>query len=67
MQLSDCILAPVHVDEIRPGDLIEFRGEIKTVCAADIRRGGFMGTTIFGDSFRCGSLPVQRATVRRTV
>lgn len=44
----------VHISTIRPGDTIVHNGETKTVSGTDIRKGGFMGTTIFGDSYNSG-------------
>lgn len=51
---------PVHISQIRQGDTILHHGEVKTVTGTDIRTGGFMGTTVFGDSYRMGHLPVSR-------
>lgn len=44
----------VHIDNIKSGDTIEHNGQIKTVSKKDIKIGGFMGTTIFGDSYSIG-------------
>ena len=54
------IIEPVHKDEITVGDTILLHGELKTVCRNNIRRGGFCGTTIHGESFKLGSEPVKR-------
>ena len=54
------IIEPVHKDNIRAGDTILLDGELKTVCNNNIRRGGFCGTTIHGESFKLGLEPVQR-------
>lgn len=51
----------VHVSDIKVGDCIEHQGKLMTVCNKDIKRG-FMGITIFGDSYRSGRAPVVRAT-----
>jgi len=53
----------VHISSIRPGDTIEHNGILKTVCAKDIKSDTFMGTTIFGDSYRLGSIPVILACI----
>ena len=50
----------VHKDRIRVGDTILLDGELKTVCNNNIRRGGFCGTTIHGESFKLGLEPVKR-------
>ncbi len=39
---------------VRQGDTIIHEGEIKTVSNSNIHIGGFMGTTIFGDSYHSG-------------
>lgn len=50
---------PTHISRIRPGDTVEVGCHLKTVSPGDIRRG-FMGTTLWGDSYRLGTLPVRR-------
>lgn len=47
-----------HKDLIRPGDIILHDGYPRTLSAKDIKRGGFMGTTILGDSYKLGYEPV---------
>ena len=49
-----------HKDNIRVGDTILLDGELKTVCRNNIRKGGFCGTTIRGESFKLGLEPVKR-------
>ena len=50
-----------HIDLIRPGDTVEINGgSSKAVCGKDIRRG-FMGVTLWGDSYRMGTIPVRLA------
>lgn len=49
-----------HVNEIRVGDTIEIKGMPTTVSGTDLHRGGFMGTTIFGDSYELGTRLVKR-------
>jgi hypothetical protein len=51
----------VHVSDIKVGDCIEHQGRLMTVCRKDIKKG-FMGLTIFGDSYRLGRQLVVRAT-----
>ena len=50
----------MHKDHIRVGDTILLHGELKTVCNNNIRRGGFCGTTIHGESFKLGLEPVKK-------
>ena len=54
---------PTHVDLIRPGDTGLIDWHLKTGSANNIKRG-FMGTTLWGDSFRLGTVPVQRVTFK---
>ena len=53
---------PTHISLIRNGDTAEVDGSLKTVSRGDIKRG-FMGITLWGDSYRLGTIPVQRAIV----
>lgn len=50
----------VHVSNVRPGGTVLFDGVLKTVCSKDLRRDDFYGVTLWGDSFRMGTLPVLR-------
>ena len=52
-----------HIDLIRPGDTVRVDGHLKTVSPGDIRKG-YMGTTLWGDSYRLGTLPVKRAIIK---
>jgi hypothetical protein len=57
----------IHIDLIRPGDLIiHTDGILRTVCGSNIKRGGFHGTSIFGDSYHSGYKPVRLVKVART-
>ena len=58
--MSKAKLEPVHISRISAGDTIEYNGKLSTVCAKDIHKGGFCGTTIFGDSYRSGTRLVQK-------
>lgn len=51
---------PTHIDDIKVGDVVVHDGQDRTVCAADLKHGTFMGTTLFGDSYRCGTVPVLK-------
>lgn len=50
----------VHINDIKPGDTVKHDGEMKTVSKININRGGFMGTSIFGDSYMSGNKMVVR-------
>ena len=53
----------VHISEIRPGDTVEHNGAICTVCRNNIKTGGFMGRTLFGDSYSFGMKPVRKLQI----
>jgi len=48
-----------HISLIAAGDTILHNGKLMTVCNNNIKRG-FMGITIFGDSYRLGNIPVKK-------
>ena len=50
-----------HIDLIRPGDTVLIDGHLKTVCPNGLKRG-FVGTTLWSDSYKLGTVPVQRVT-----
>lgn len=45
---------------IRPSDTVFHHGKARTVCPGDIKHDGFMGRTLFGDSYVLGRRPVLR-------
>jgi hypothetical protein len=53
-------LEPIHISHISAGDTIEHNGKLTTVCANNIKRDAFMGTSLFGDSYHAGNKPVQK-------
>ncbi|WWQ13072.1 hypothetical protein MM5_049 [Morganella phage vB_Mm5] len=53
----------VHISKVKPGDTVLHNGELLTVCAKNITNG-FMGTCIFGDSYRSGTKLVTLVTFR---
>jgi len=52
----------VHISTIVGGDTVIHNGELKTVCFKDIKHGGFMGSSLFGDSYTLGRTPVRKVT-----
>jgi len=54
-----------HIDDVRPGDLVEHDGKITTVTKRDIKNS-IGNTTLFGDSYRLGTRPVIVLTVKKT-
>lgn len=47
-------VSEVHIDLVKVGDTVIQNGEMKTVGRNFLKRGGFMGTTLWGDSYRSG-------------
>jgi hypothetical protein len=55
----------VHISRVRPGDVVVCSdGHDRTIGAKDIKRGGFLGTTLWGDSYRSGTRLVSVLTPR---
>lgn len=50
----------VHISEIQAGDTILHRGWVTTVTGKNIKRGGFEGDSLFGDSYRSGTILVKK-------
>jgi hypothetical protein len=50
----------VHIDNIRGGDTIIHNGKMRTVNKEFISYGGFMGTSVFGDSYCLGNTKVTK-------
>lgn len=49
-----------HIDTVRVGDVVRCAdGVDRTVCPQNLKRGGFMGTTLWGDSYKCGTTAVE--------
>jgi hypothetical protein len=44
----------IHISLIVVGDMIIHNGEMKTVSGNNIKVDSFMGTTLFGDSYKIG-------------
>lgn len=62
MKVSEVKTVKTHKDNIRRGDVIVCTdGYLRTVCNKDISKGGFMGTTIFGDSYKLGTVLIDKA------
>ena len=56
----------VGVNDINAGDTIMLYGDMKTVCKKDISRGGFCGTSIFGNSFKGGREKVKKVIIHKS-
>lgn len=54
-------IVEVNIDDIRVGDTVLCPdGKERTVCANNIKRDPFMGTTLFGDCYMNGYKPVKK-------
>jgi hypothetical protein len=49
----------IHIDHVKVGDTVLHNGDILTVCATNIRKSSFMGTSLFGDTYSLGHKPVK--------
>jgi hypothetical protein len=48
-----------HIDTVRVGQIVRCPdGLDRTVGVNDLKRGGFMGTTLWGDSYKSGTSAV---------
>lgn len=54
------LMDSVHISTIKPFDTVFHNGKIRTVCSNDLSRSGFMGLTLFGDSYRLGYALVKK-------
>ena len=52
-------IVETHISCIKVGDTVMHEGMMKTVNGTSIKRGGFMGTSLWGDSYHLGNKPVQ--------
>jgi len=51
----------VHISTIKWGDTVMCNdGHMRTVGKTDISYGGFMGSSLFGDSHKLGRIPVKK-------
>jgi hypothetical protein len=53
----------VHISTIKSGDTIIHLGIITTVCNNNIKGGGFMGVSLFGDSYNLGRQLVEKVII----
>mgnify|MGYP003590991203 CR=1 FL=1 len=56
-------IVPTHIEDIRAGDVIVEDGFLLTISSKDIKYDSFMGYTLRGDSYRLGTIPVQKFNV----
>lgn len=58
-------ITKVHISEIKVGDTIIFNGKQSTVCKNNILKADFLPMSIFGDSFRSGTILVEKVLFPR--
>lgn len=57
-------IIPTHISQISIGDMIKCRdGVIRTICKSNIHHLQGIGTTIFGDSYNLGNIPVDKVVI----
>ena len=54
-----------NIKDIRVGDTVFHNGHAITISKSNFKTGGFMGTTIDGDSYKNGTQPVIKLTHNR--
>lgn len=54
------MVTEVHISEISCGDTVIHGGVMCTVSKQDIKHGTFMGSTLFGDSYKLGKILVKK-------
>lgn len=54
-----------HISTIKGGDTIMHNGEMKTVSFNNIKQDSFIGTTIFGDSYKLGRIKVKKIIFKK--
>lgn len=63
MDLSKFKIVEVHISTIKSGDtILHTDNKITTVCNNNIKKG-FCGITLFGDSYRIGTLLVKKILI----
>ena len=53
-------ITEVHISKIEPGDTVIHNGKEKTVGKDDISYCPFMGISLFGDTYRLGTVLVKK-------
>jgi hypothetical protein len=63
MDLSKYKIVDVHISSIKSGDtILHTDNKITTVCNNNIK-SGFCGITLFGDSYRSGTIQVKKIII----
>lgn len=51
-----------HISTIKVGDTVHHDGHWRTVGTRDLKPSTFMGTTLWGDSYRAGTVLIRKAS-----
>lgn len=62
----DYTIKPTHISQVRTGDIILHHGKLQILSERHIKRG-FMGRTIFGDSYRLGKDLVDVVVIKKAM
>ena len=57
-------IVQVHIQTIKVSDTVIYNGKMHTVCGKDLGSDNGMGYTLFGDSFKLGTVPVSLVLFR---
>lgn len=49
----------ININSVKHGDTVIHDGKMHTVTRGNIKHSGFMGTTLYGDSYNLGHKPVK--------
>ena len=64
MDLSKFKISEVHISTIKSGDtILHTDNKITTVCKNNIKHCSFMGISLFGDSYRSGTVLVKKIII----
>ena len=53
----------VNISEIVPGDTVMLNGHEQTINKSHIKDDSFMGRTLFGDTYRLGTILIEKVTL----
>jgi len=56
-----------HIADIQAGDTIMHQGKEKTVGRSNIKSDIFMGTSLFGDTYKSGHEPVKKIVYKKFI
>ena len=63
MDLSKYKIVEVHISTIKNGDTILHTDNLITTVNNNNIKRGFMGITLFGDSYKIGTIPVKKIII----